>query len=259
MRNSELKGRPRFARLDTRLDTCAICSAFHVPRSAFGRGGEDPYRRGRHRRPSHARPRPRAGVARGAARAGAGAGGRRARARGARAPALSLPSSPAADRADLSPRVVAQRPLAGRRPARVARGGARARRRAAGDRARHGGLCGGARGVARAAARHPYRDPGAERVPGTHHALARASRPPGASRLSGGAQAATLARYAVPGRVVVRGFLDPMTTAYRAADLVVARAGAMTVAELCAWGKPSILVPLPTAAADHQTYNARAL
>src|SRR5437867_7728420 len=76
---------------------------------------------------------------------------------------------------------------------------------------------------------------------------------------TGAAQAGALARYAVPGRVVVRGFLDPMTTAYRAADLVVARAGAMTVAELCAWGKPSILVPLPTAAADHQTYNARAL
>jgi len=33
----------------------------------------------------------------------------------------------------------------------------------------------------------------------------------------------------------------------------------MTVAELCAWGKPSILVPLPTAAADHQTHNAAAL
>src|SRR5207249_724126 len=45
----------------------------------------------------------------------------------------------------------------------------------------------------------------------------------------------------------------------RAADLVVSRAGAMTVAELCAWGKPSILVPLPTAAADHQTRNASAL
>ncbi|MGH7521739.1 MAG: undecaprenyldiphospho-muramoylpentapeptide beta-N-acetylglucosaminyltransferase [Gemmatimonadales bacterium] len=64
---------------------------------------------------------------------------------------------------------------------------------------------------------------------------------------------------AVPGRVVVRGFFDPIATAYAAADLVVARAGAMTVAELCAWGKPSILVPLPTAAADHQTFNARAL
>src|SRR6266702_1548651 len=68
-----------------------------------------------------------------------------------------------------------------------------------------------------------------------------------------------LARYATPGRVVIRGFFDPMTVPYRAADVVVARAGAMTVAELCAWGKPSILVPLPSAAADHQTNNARAL
>src|SRR6059036_2690353 len=76
---------------------------------------------------------------------------------------------------------------------------------------------------------------------------------------TGTAQADALARYAVAGRVVVRGFFDPMALAYRAADLVVSRAGAMTVAELCAWGKPSILVPLPTAAADHQTHNARAL
>ena len=76
---------------------------------------------------------------------------------------------------------------------------------------------------------------------------------------TGTAHADALARYAVPGRVVVRGFFDPMAPAYRAADLVVSRAGAMTVAELCAWGKPSILVPLPTAAADHQTHNAAAL
>ncbi len=76
---------------------------------------------------------------------------------------------------------------------------------------------------------------------------------------TGAASAAALARHAQPGRVVVRGFFDPMTPAYRAADLVVCRAGAMTVAELCAWGKASVLVPLPTAAADHQTYNARAL
>jgi UDP-N-acetylglucosamine--N-acetylmuramyl-(pentapeptide) pyrophosphoryl-undecaprenol N-acetylglucosamine transferase len=67
------------------------------------------------------------------------------------------------------------------------------------------------------------------------------------------------ASLAVPGRVVVRGFFDPIGSAYAAADLVVARAGAMTVSELCAWGKPSVLVPLPTAAADHQTFNARAL
>jgi UDP-N-acetylglucosamine--N-acetylmuramyl-(pentapeptide) pyrophosphoryl-undecaprenol N-acetylglucosamine transferase len=70
------------------------------------------------------------------------------------------------------------------------------------------------------------------------------------------------ARYrdcAVPGRVAVHAFLDPMAPAYRAADLVVCRAGAMTTAELCAWGKASVLVPLPTAAADHQARNARAL
>ena len=76
---------------------------------------------------------------------------------------------------------------------------------------------------------------------------------------TGVAHEPALGRYAVAGRVAVRGFFDPITPAYRAADLVVARAGAMTVAELCAWGKPSILVPLPTAAADHQTHNARAL
>jgi UDP-N-acetylglucosamine--N-acetylmuramyl-(pentapeptide) pyrophosphoryl-undecaprenol N-acetylglucosamine transferase len=60
-------------------------------------------------------------------------------------------------------------------------------------------------------------------------------------------------------RVKVRPFLSPIADAYAAADLAIARAGAMTTAELCAWGIPSILVPLPTAAADHQTANARAL
>ncbi len=59
--------------------------------------------------------------------------------------------------------------------------------------------------------------------------------------------------------VQIFDFLDPMADAYAVADLVVARAGMMTGAELCAWGLPSILIPLPTAAADHQTWNARAL
>ncbi|MEO8031053.1 MAG: undecaprenyldiphospho-muramoylpentapeptide beta-N-acetylglucosaminyltransferase [Gemmatimonadota bacterium] len=59
--------------------------------------------------------------------------------------------------------------------------------------------------------------------------------------------------------IQVVDFLDPMADAYAVADLVVARAGMMTGAELCAWGLPSILIPLPTAAADHQTWNARAL
>ena len=60
-------------------------------------------------------------------------------------------------------------------------------------------------------------------------------------------------------RVRVRPYLAPIAHAYAAADLAIGRAGAMTTAELCAWGIPSVLVPLPTAAADHQTANARAL
>jgi UDP-N-acetylglucosamine--N-acetylmuramyl-(pentapeptide) pyrophosphoryl-undecaprenol N-acetylglucosamine transferase len=50
-----------------------------------------------------------------------------------------------------------------------------------------------------------------------------------------------------------------MSEAYCAADLAITRAGAMTTAELSAWGIPAILIPLPTAAADHQTVNARTL
>jgi UDP-N-acetylglucosamine--N-acetylmuramyl-(pentapeptide) pyrophosphoryl-undecaprenol N-acetylglucosamine transferase len=60
-------------------------------------------------------------------------------------------------------------------------------------------------------------------------------------------------------RVRVRPYLSPIAEAYAAADVAVTRAGALTLAELCAWGIPGILVPLPTAAADHQTANARAL
>jgi UDP-N-acetylglucosamine--N-acetylmuramyl-(pentapeptide) pyrophosphoryl-undecaprenol N-acetylglucosamine transferase len=60
-------------------------------------------------------------------------------------------------------------------------------------------------------------------------------------------------------RVRVCDYLSPISEAYAAADLAMARAGAMTTAELFAWGIPGILIPLPTAAADHQTANARAL
>ncbi len=55
------------------------------------------------------------------------------------------------------------------------------------------------------------------------------------------------------------GYIDDMAKALAAADLAISRAGAMATAELLAWGIPAILVPLPTAAADHQTHNARAL
>ncbi|MDQ3100107.1 MAG: undecaprenyldiphospho-muramoylpentapeptide beta-N-acetylglucosaminyltransferase [Bacteroidota bacterium] len=54
-------------------------------------------------------------------------------------------------------------------------------------------------------------------------------------------------------------FVNRMDLAYAVADLVVARAGAISVSELCLIMKPAILVPLPTAAEDHQTHNARAL
>jgi len=57
----------------------------------------------------------------------------------------------------------------------------------------------------------------------------------------------------------VHEFVTKMDYAYAVADLVVARAGAISVSELCLVQKPSVLIPLPTAAEDHQTHNARAL
>lgn len=59
--------------------------------------------------------------------------------------------------------------------------------------------------------------------------------------------------------VDVRPFIDDMTAAYREADLVICRAGATTIAELAVAGKPSILVPYPFAADDHQRINAESL
>ena len=61
------------------------------------------------------------------------------------------------------------------------------------------------------------------------------------------------------GSVRVREYLSPIADAYAATDLALVRAGAMTTAELFAWEIPAILVPLPTAAADHQSVNARTL
>lgn len=59
-----------------------------------------------------------------------------------------------------------------------------------------------------------------------------------------------------PPAVHVVPFLDPIADAWAVADLAVARAGMMTLAELAAWGIPALLVPLPTAAANHQVHNA---
>lgn len=62
----------------------------------------------------------------------------------------------------------------------------------------------------------------------------------------------------IPG-VKASAFIDDMATAYRAADLVVARAGACTISELQLLGLPAILVPSPNVAEDHQRKNAQAL
>ena len=59
--------------------------------------------------------------------------------------------------------------------------------------------------------------------------------------------------------IFVVGFIQKMHLAYQAADLIVSRAGALAISELCLVGKPCILVPFPFAAEDHQTKNAQAL
>jgi UDP-N-acetylglucosamine--N-acetylmuramyl-(pentapeptide) pyrophosphoryl-undecaprenol N-acetylglucosamine transferase len=61
------------------------------------------------------------------------------------------------------------------------------------------------------------------------------------------------------GQVFVSDFIYEMDLAYAVADVVVSRAGALSVSELCLAAKPAILVPLPTAAEDHQTMNAMSL
>jgi len=61
------------------------------------------------------------------------------------------------------------------------------------------------------------------------------------------------------GNISVHGFIDRMDYAYAAADIIVSRAGAGTISELCLVGKPVILIPSPNVAEDHQTRNAEAL
>jgi len=60
-------------------------------------------------------------------------------------------------------------------------------------------------------------------------------------------------------RVKVLEFISDMDYAYAAADIVISRAGALAIAELCIAGKPVVFVPYPFAAEDHQTSNAMAL
>ncbi len=60
----------------------------------------------------------------------------------------------------------------------------------------------------------------------------------------------------LPDNIKATEFIDDMATAYSAADLVVSRSGATTVAELTVCGKPSILIPLPSASNNEQKHNA---
>ncbi len=68
-----------------------------------------------------------------------------------------------------------------------------------------------------------------------------------------------LSELGCPQNLKVTDFINHMDEAYRAADLVISRAGASSISELCLLGKASILVPSPNVAEDHQTKNARAL
>jgi UDP-N-acetylglucosamine--N-acetylmuramyl-(pentapeptide) pyrophosphoryl-undecaprenol N-acetylglucosamine transferase len=61
------------------------------------------------------------------------------------------------------------------------------------------------------------------------------------------------------GNVYVESFINDMSAAYTAADMVISRSGAMAVAEIAITGKACIFVPYPHAAEDHQTFNAKVL
>jgi len=63
----------------------------------------------------------------------------------------------------------------------------------------------------------------------------------------------------IDGSIKLVEFIGKMEQAYAAADLVISRAGALTISELCIAGKPVVFVPSPNVAEDHQTKNAMAL
>lgn len=99
-----------------------------------------------------------------------------------------------------------------------------------------------------------------ETLPGAIASLPTALRPQVTHQCGRGNLAAVQSAYAEAGvDAVVREFIEDVAAQYLKADLVVCRAGAMTVAELAAIGVGSILVPFPFAVDDHQTGNARYL
>jgi UDP-N-acetylglucosamine--N-acetylmuramyl-(pentapeptide) pyrophosphoryl-undecaprenol N-acetylglucosamine transferase len=63
----------------------------------------------------------------------------------------------------------------------------------------------------------------------------------------------------LPKNVHLMKFIERMDFAYSVADIIISRAGAISISELCLIGKPAILVPSPNVAEDHQTKNAQAL
>lgn len=72
-------------------------------------------------------------------------------------------------------------------------------------------------------------------------------------------EAQRLVRHDDAGLIYSATFIDRMDYAYQLADLVISRAGASSISELCHLGKPTILIPSPNVAEDHQTKNAEAL
>ncbi|MFY0992407.1 undecaprenyldiphospho-muramoylpentapeptide beta-N-acetylglucosaminyltransferase [Halomonas sp. C05BenzN] len=99
-----------------------------------------------------------------------------------------------------------------------------------------------------------------ETLPGALAALPEEGRPEVRHQAGRGKDAATREAYRDQGvEAEVTAFIDDMAGAYAWADLVVCRAGALTVAELAAAARPALFVPFPHAVDDHQTANARAL
>lgn len=76
---------------------------------------------------------------------------------------------------------------------------------------------------------------------------------------TGESKAETLKNFQQHERIKVRRYMENIEYAYAAADIVVSRAGATTLAELTRLGKPAILVPYPYAAANHQELNAQTM